>query len=816
MKKLLVLVIICFPLSIIAQQKFTIGRDKSISPKPTNTKYKSITFTIDNEYNGKVIGIFDEGKKNIATLNNKILGDSISKDINGTYTITINDNHKVKECPNDYNVPDAFTIKLDNDFFGPFYLMPVLQTVTVISTQTVNISDDKLGGSILYDAFYIKDNFIKETNTDKIIELLKYYNIKSNNDIESNAFLNSTINNFYTKSPPEGKFSLSSVVSQVGGLDITTIADGFAKFIVKRTKQELSIAFFEKFKDDLDIFPDIQTVFPQTYRTLKAIGDEIYNYEAYIQTLRESFEKDLASLPSNLQEIINKQEDYFNKMPELKAELLTAFYIAQAIQDKQHPGEIIENYQVDILDSVNQNVKASFQTLQLFSKSLRSNNDSTYWAPYSDIKKLAKDTVLLKIYIGLLLQKAKMENEKIVFKDNDKHKLPLDSLMNSSYNNNKNYLTSYSSYIKNFALKTQVLEIKIKGLKKISNDSLLFENYYSMVSSSIDLMRYTVQIEKLPIFKNYNLKLEEKIKPYFDLSQTAADIVIDVNRRNYASAIVNTSQILSKASIQLKELKPKLQNKIKRLTNKEEKAKIKFEKYKNNHKSDTNSYCYNLKKNSLSKKTDKLNEFLKNNQNSTDSIPVNVAQKILKYGSFMAAVAQAKSSDDVEAAIEAVALPSGSARIKRESKFNVSLNAYCGLFTGHESEKFADFNHQIIFNSYGVTAPVGVACSWGIFKHSSFSIFASVIDLGAVTAFRFVDDTTKTLSKIQLKDIISPGLFVSWGIPKSPISVNLGYQLTPILRGVTATENKLQQSLSRFSIGVCVDIPILNITNSSK
>jgi len=42
----------------------------------------------------------------------------------------------------------------------------------------------------------------------------------------------------------------------------------------------------------------------------------------------------------------------------------------------------------------------------------------------------------------------------------------------------------------------------------------------------------------------------------------------------------------------------------------------------------------------------------------------------------MAVLLLQKNSDDVEAAIEAAALPVGSSRIKRASAFNVSLNAY--------------------------------------------------------------------------------------------------------------------------------------------
>ena len=191
---------------------------------------------------------------------------------------------------------------------------------------------------------------------------------------------------------------------------------------------------------------------------------------------------------------------------------------------------------------------------------------------------------------------------------------------------------------------------------------------------------------------------------------------------------------------------------------------------------------------------------------------LNVGSLILKYGGLASTIVKAETSDDVESAIDAVALPAGSSRIKRETHFNVALNAYCGLFAGRDKINIKSSSQDY---SYGVTAPIGISASWGI-KHNSLSVFVSIVDLGAITAFRFVNDTAKTISKIQLKDIISPGLFISWGIPKCPISVNAGYQITPSLEAIDAKGNTLQSSLSRLSIGVCVDIPVLNFYTKPK
>jgi hypothetical protein len=575
---------------------------------------------------------------------------------------------------------------------------------------------------------------------------------------DPNPYINIDISSLHSEL--KQKFSASGFnFANIGGFDVTSIADAFAKFIVKRTKQELNIAFFEKFQDELNKYPDLKSVFPQTYRALTVIGDEIYMYEAYIQTLRTSFEKDLASLPSNLPSIIYNHTEYFNAMPELKAELLTAFYVAQALQNKQHPGEIIENYPINYLASVNLNVKAAFQTLQLFSTSLKSNNDSTYWVSAPDVMKHFNDTLFLKLYLGLVLQIAK--NDPIVFTNYNGKQINLADEMIKYYREFK----EYQPYMIDLATKAQTLDTKIKRSSKIKNDSVLFENYYSVVSTSVDLMKHATQIDRFSFFRNDSLKLEEKTKQYFDLAQAAADIFIDVNRRNYSSAIVN-GVYLFKEVFDSTNVKKFIEKKYSKISKKD--IDIKY------------------------------NEF----------IPI--PNKLFKYGSFMVAIAQAGSSDEMESAIEAIALPTGSARIKRETQRNVSVNAYCGFFGGQDR---TNWKSQPI-SSYGITAPIGIAISWGR-KHHSISAFVSIIDLGAVTSFRFKNDTA-AVSKITLKDIISPGVFFSYGIPKSPISINAGCQLTPLLTAVSSSGNSFEAKMFRFSLSFCVDIPILNLYTKPK
>ena len=160
----------------------------------------------------------------------------------------------------------------------------------------------------------------------------------------------------------------------------------------------------------------------------------------------------------------------------------------------------------------------------------------------------------------------------------------------------------------------------------------------------------------------------------------------------------------------------------------------------------------------------------------------------------MATIVQAKNSDNVQTAIEAVALPSGSASIKRNPYFDLALNAYVGGFYGREKDNSSEFSLSI-YTIAGINAPIGIAFStscdpkvqwqkwkWGLIPAfwwwpactrilSSTTIFLSIIDIGAVTAYRFQNDSVSTLPDFKWQNILAPGAQVILGVKNLPLSV---------------------------------------------
>ena len=613
-------------------------------------------------------------------------------------------------------------------------------------------------GIAYYDALSLKNK--KLSQTQKAV-ILNYYNHKSNltdtkNIIKAyskNPFIDNYVKDIQEKETQSaGELPGFPSLPALGSLDVTILADGFAKFLVKRTKEELAAAFFDRFKEEISDsnYQDLQILFPQTYETLDAIGDQIYNYSAYINALRESFEKDLAGLLVNLPSAIDNgnYSNFFNKHARLKALCLSSIYVGNSLLLKEHPGKIIADYDTTLLNNVNKKypeIKGAVQTLQLFSESLRSLNTNHYWVSTDSLKLLLNDSDARNIYFGLIYQKC----SNIVYGEGK----TLQMILKKAHNTQN--MDSIINYINGFLKQATVVSGNIRNMESKDTTKLNFIDYYNFYNSSLDLIEYASNVYKLPDLNTVIPKKE--FQKYLTMLRTGGNIALDINRRNYSSAIINTFQLYH--------------------------------------------FAFDSTEGTIKETSNKIGNF------------------ILKYGSFMAAVVQAQNSDDVEQAIEAVALPQSSYRIKRESYFDVSLNAYLGLFYG--VERIKGFDQPYVFfhanyNSFGVTAPIGISFSTSI-GGTSLSLFASIIDIGAPAAFRFSNDSTKQVPTIQLKDIISPGIFLSIGIPNWPVSLVYGVQITPSLHTVTSSMNNYNQAVTyRYSFSLCVDIPLIDFYTKLK
>lgn len=599
----------------------------------------------------------------------------------------------------------------------------------------------------------LKRHIPKDGVEDK--DILEYYKKQENNPFFHHLFPNDLKSSEDFKGKDKAGFS--SVVSGIGDLDVTNIADGLAKFIVKRAKEELSIAFFKKFKEDLERkdFEELRTLFPKTAQTLRLIDKDIYRFSAYLNTMREAFGADLGNSFVNIRNVfyLPVYKKYFEEnCPEMGMAIYSTLYLIEGISTGKHPGQIFAGYKADSLITLckkdgcdptklnaETNARASVKTLQLFSESFRSRSSNYYWVNTDSVKALVRNPMAFRIYLGLIYMHAKRQN--IVFQNG----LALTSILKKvadEYEQAGVTIARYREYLVALSAKCQEVGNSVKEFSSIAFKERDGKDYLRVFNASMGLIMTVVDLPELPHIE-FGLAERKTMNETFGrfkyVLNLATGVYTDVQNERYAGAVIGVVSLLDTLT--------------------------------------------GMKQENLA--------------------------KVLRYGSFMASVAQAKNSDEVEAAIEAIALPAGSFRIKREALRNISINSYIGPFAG--LEQVSTLDNAPVF-AYGLTAPIGLAFSTSSKNCGSSSFFVSVLDLGAVAAFRLQNDTIAQIPNIQLKNIFSPGLFYSYGFRKLPLSLNVGAQIGPNLRTVTSAKNDYSDNLYvRYSVSLVVDIPLLNL-----
>ncbi len=198
-------------------------------------------------------------------------------------------------------------------------------------------------------------------------------------------------------------------------------------------------------------------------------------------------------------------------------------------------------------------------------------------------------------------------------------------------------------------------------------------------------------------------------------------------------------------------------------------------------------------------------------------------KNVFKYGTFMADVSTADSAADIQAALNTIALPPGSSQIKRTQASSFELGAYFGaalsqerlvLPSGVEAPELEDG----VFGA-ALFVPVGVSYSTNIGGNKSITFFGSLIDLGAITAFRIEEQNNGTevdrLPEFKVTNIVAPGLHLMYNFPKSPFSLGIGVQDGPSVRKFTLAGETVQREARsvRGMVTFSVDVPIFRFFN---
>lgn len=611
--------------------------------------------------------------------------------------------------------------------------------------------------SAFLDADILKKNI--ENNTLKINEDVESILAVYFPDVNSTEDLNDTLTNNpfldfimvtekYDRKEPSIAFYNDKSLKIEGGLDVTTYADALARFMVARAKQELSIAFFERLQNHIKEDTELGILFPQTRNLLTSIGEDIYQFNVYLTSLRDVFRLDLENIYTNLPDLINnkKYETHFKNFPELKAIFETSLIILNGLSNEKHPGEVLNELSFnEFTGSDTTNVKGALQTIQFLSNSLRALEDSgTYWISRSEFD---EDIVTIRIYLGLLYQKEKIakEGEEIVLDGKRLHEL-LGSMAENKEELESN-LGEYRKFYNQFLSHTALIEDYLEEIKNINADERTYHDYYKYFRTTLDIFD---EIHAFSKIHEISVATDSNLAKFTHTVYRLNDLYLSIKGQNYGSSIAFTISILDTL---------------------------------------------------LADRFDGRDQFF-------------------RYGSFIANVATATNSEEVQKIIEATVLPPGSYRAKRNSSATVSISSYLGaniLLT--KPDRFDA--GRAINNHVGFYAPVGIegSISPNCLNNANLSLFLSLIDLGAITRYRLNESDGTIDSTIELGSIISPGVSFIVGLPLGPLSLGVSYSSQPSLQyddtnGFITIDR--DEKKFGFSFSLTVDMPLFNVYMKPK
>ena len=694
-------------------------------------------------------------------------------------------------------------------------------------------------GIAYYDALTLAN--CETVNTNLVLEILNFYNgrtkIRDTNifyEYKNNTFIYGYIENdkkCYKGTLQKGisGFGFKGMASQVGGLDVSNIANGMAEFMIERAKQELTITFFDRFKNFVDENQEVQILFPKTTEMLKRLLS--YKYPEILPALRTSFYDDLTSLTTNMNRVLElpRYEALLKNFPEIRIAVRSLGLIEELKTGQVHPSEILEQFaefpewkDKNSSDGI-KNIGSSLQLASMISQSLRSNAESLYaWVSTSDFRKLMKDKKAFDIYLGLLYQQVYKSN--IILYLKNKPPLPFSQIML----NQKDFLSLFQKELNRFLLISGQVRAAYEDIiyKQNNHTKITNEDYYNYINTSIDLIEYCFEIANI-------FYPESILTDYTSLARKANDLFKYCYQEQYAQAIMTTTDIYLKVHELIAnrkeiikdtgiaalrrfgsppdELKESIayliQNKPGKLT---QDQLSKVSQAVNNSALDTNDIS-------------KIQLLLA--MNSEDRF-FSIIAKITKYGLFMANMTSAKSPEEVKSVIESAALPVGSSSIKKYSRFNIAVQSYLSVYYKLNEGNTIPTSWS---DKFGFSGPIGVSFSKGFKKGGSLSLMCSVFDLGAIIDYQITQDSVPVSGgaqtavvnkdyKVELGQIISPGVFLVYGAAWNiPISLGLGAQYGPGLGKITSTGTTVVNNPEwRFLLFLGVDIPLFNMFTVSK
>ncbi|WP_435354255.1 hypothetical protein [Emticicia sp. SJ17W-69] len=289
----------------------------------------------------------------------------------------------------------------------------------------------------------------------------------------------------------------------------TRIIDATSKWLVKRTKEELTMSFYDKFREKLESEEDIRQMLPATYMMLRN-QENIYQMPNLGKVWARAFVSDIKQIPFNFEALVNqKYQDIAHENEFLL--FMTAAHSFDMLGKGTHPAEVFD-YLNNTYGGLKDNqgrfktvgdtiVKQTIRLVDLLSKNLRDTASATVinptiktkrdtipndraWILGKDLAKL-NDPTIRKFYLGLLYQQDPQLFDDIKIEKSKEVILSLKDYFTS--NNNFQYVDKTLSQVLQFFNNIDAQLKTLKDSKQEKQNTVNFVQYAQLVFDVVDI-----------------------------------------------------------------------------------------------------------------------------------------------------------------------------------------------------------------------------------------------------------------------------------------------------------------------------------------
>ncbi|WP_224369507.1 hypothetical protein [Hyalangium versicolor] len=191
--------------------------------------------------------------------------------------------------------------------------------------------------------------------------------------------------------------------------------------------------------------------------------------------------------------------------------------------------------------------------------------------------------------------------------------------------------------------------------------------------------------------------------------------------------------------------------------------------------------------------------------------------KLSRHLPLLVNISGAKTSKDIQVAIESAAAPIGSWAVKRQRPL-LTITGLVGVQGALEYDDDLPRGGGV-----GPMATLGVEWTTNLCRSGwDFGVMGSVLDLGQLAFPRVYSHLTGTEPQVGqnsepgIVQVLSPGLYLRFGVPDMPITLGVGGSRAPGLRCRLTSSGECQSSNAvgvwRVGAFAAVDVTILNLS----